>query len=310
MSARTPPAGVDATTRDIIARRERSFDVRPRAVALVYPAAVRDETVLRASGVGVWRVDRSGRRTRILEDVELTVRRGEHWAILGPNGAGKSTLVTMLAADGHPTSGEVEVLGRRLGSVDKRELRALIGSVPDRLAERFDRRASVEEVVLSGVEGVVMLRPERIRAEDRERAAKLLADLGLERLAGRMFATCSRGERQRALIARALVPAPRLLVLDEAAAGLDLPGRETMIRALESLAASEPGLASVTVSHHLEELPATTSHALLLAGGSVVTAGPVGEALSDAAMAACFGIPVRVERRHGRFAARAAPGSD
>jgi iron complex transport system ATP-binding protein len=264
-------------------------------------------TVLRASGVGVWRVDRRGRRAPILDGVNLTVASGEHWAVLGPNGAGKSTLLAMLAADGHPTTGTVEVLGRRLGSVDKRELRSLLGSVPDRLAERFDRRATVAEVVRTGTEGVVVLRPERLTDADHERAERLIADLGLERLAGRTFATCSRGERQRALIARALMPAPRLLVLDEAAAGLDLPGRETMIRALEGLARSAPDLASVSVSHHLEELPATTSHALLLAEGRVVAAGPVADALSAEAMTACFGIPVRVERRDGRFAAWTRP---
>jgi iron complex transport system ATP-binding protein len=216
----------------------------------------------------------------------------------------------MLAAEGHPTTGTVEVLGRRLGSVDKRELRAMLGSVPDRMAERFDRRATVEEVVLSGAEGVVVLRPERLGPADRERGERLLGDLGLERLRARAFATCSRGERQRALIARALMPAPRLLVLDEAAAGLDLPGRETTIRALEGLARSAPSLASVSVSHHLEELPATTSHALLLAGGRVVAAGPVAETLTREAMAACFGIPVRVERRGGRFAAWTGPEAD
>lgn len=262
--------------------------------------------LLRARGLGVWRSSPLTGRVRILEGVDMEVRPGEHWAVLGPNGAGKSTLLAILAADGHPTEGVVEVLGRRLGAVDKRDLRALIGSVPDRLAERFDPRLTVREVVRTGATGVITPDGADTAPEVAARAEEMIDLLGLRPLAGRLLRTGSRGERQRTLIARALMPAPRLLVLDEAAAGLDLPGREAVVGALERLAAAAPGLASVSVSHHLEELPATTSHVLLLRGGATVAAGPVATALTDATLSECFAMDARVERRDGRFAARAA----
>lgn len=262
--------------------------------------------LLRVRDVHVWRTDARGGRATLLAGVDLAVADGEHWAVIGPNGAGKSTLLALLAAAAHPSSGAVEVLGRRLGDTDARALRALVGTVPDGLAERFGHRLSVREVVASGHEGRVVPsgrpHPEHVA----ERAARLIGEMGLAGLAARAFATCSRGERQRALLARALMPRPRLLVLDEAAAGLDLPGRETLIRALERLSAAEPGLASVSVAHHLEELPASTTHSLLLRQGRIVAAGPVEEALSAPALERCFGLEVALERVDGRFSARAA----
>lgn len=203
----------------------------------------------------------------LLRDVSLTVRPGEHWALLGANGAGKTTLLSLLGARVHPTHGTVEVLGRRLGTVDLRELRSLIGHVDPRHPPRSALR--VRDVVLTGLTNSVEPQPRWAPTpEQEERAERLMGTLGLAGRREARWTTLSQGERGRVLIARALMPEPRLLLLDEPATGLDLPGREQLIEALDALREEHPGLATVLVTHHLEELPPGTTHALLLREGA------------------------------------------
>ncbi|MFI8962951.1 ABC transporter ATP-binding protein [Streptomyces sp. NPDC053493] len=240
----------------------------------------------------------------LLGDVSLTVRAGEHWALLGPNGAGKTTLLSLLGAQVHPTRGRVEVLGHRLGRTDLRALRAHIGHVDPRHPLRSAPR--LREVVLTGLTNSPE-RPPRWEptADQLARADALVTTLGLADRAGARWPTLSQGERGRALIARALMPAPRLLLLDEPATGLDLPGREQLLTALDALAAAHPRLATVLVTHHLEELPTATSHALLLREGRALAQGPVGEVLRDELVGACFGLPLTLGRDEGRWSVRA-----
>ena len=250
--------------------------------------------------VRVWTPD----GTDILRDVSWAVRPGEHWALLGPNGAGKSTLLALAGAVRHPSEGAVTVLGGRLGRVDMPALRRRIGVV-DPTLRLFDW-LTVEDVVLTEATGTVRPLWDRYGEAQRARARELLALVGCAGLADREIVTCSQGERQRVRIARALMPAPPLLLLDEPAVGLDLPAREALLAALAALAVAQPGLATVLVTHHLEELPATTTHALLLRRGAVVVAGPAAATLTSETVSACFGFDVRVARDDGRWSARAA----
>ncbi|XVV08867.1 ABC transporter ATP-binding protein [Actinoplanes sp. CA-131856] len=240
----------------------------------------------------------------ILHGIDLTVRAGEHWALLGPNGAGKSTILGFCGAQTHPTSGTVEILGHRLGRVDMQTLRRSIGHVNPRHPLRSP--LTVREVVLTGLTGSVES-PNRWRPGDGElaRADSLIADLGLRAIADERWPTLSQGERGRALIARALVVRPRLLLLDEPSTGLDVAAREQLLETLDVLFASQPELASVVVTHHLEELPTTTSHALLLRDGSVVAAGTAVATITTENVTAAFGHPVSVAHEDGRWAARA-----
>src|SRR6266508_3564044 len=162
--------------------------------------------------------------------------------------------------------------------------------------------------VLTGATGSVQPLWERYRAPERARARELLELMGCAHLGARRVGTCSQGERGRVRIARALMPSPRLLLLDEPARGLDLAARELLLAALGELAAFEPELATVVVSHHLEDLPPHTTHALLLAGGEVVAAGEVGAALTGEAVSACFGLAVEVRRHDGRWLASLSGG--
>ncbi|MGA4839500.1 ABC transporter ATP-binding protein [Streptomyces sp. G45] len=275
------------------------------SAATASDAVRRPVPVLRADGVSVVRDGR-----RVLDGVSLTVEAGEHWALLGANGAGKSTLLSLLGARTHPTHGTVHVLGRRLGTVDLRELRADLGHVDPRHPLRSP--LPVRDVVLTGLTGSVAPVPHRRpSAAEYARAGDLIAALGLADRADARWPTLSQGERGRTLIARALMPEPRLLLLDEPATGLDLPGRERLLEALDALRTARPELATVLVTHHLEELPVGTTHAVLLRAGRVLASGGVGEVLTTGPVSACFDHPVRVERRGGRWgvASRAAaPG--
>ncbi|MGW1838614.1 ABC transporter ATP-binding protein [Streptomyces sp. NPDC002067] len=258
----------------------------PRVVAALAGVGVRRQTTEQA----------------ILRDVDWTVRAGEHWALLGANGAGKTTVLRLVGALMFPTVGTVEVLGHRLGSVDVRELRAVIGLVSG--AQKVPQDASGHTVVLTGATGTVQPLWRKYDDATRERAHALLAELDCKELADRPFGVCSGGQRARILIARALMADPSLLLLDEPFNALDLPSREDLIDAVHRLSVDRPELATVTVTHHLEELSPAIGHALLLREGRVQARGPVGEVLTGPRMTACFGRPIEVSRHAGRWAAR------
>ncbi|GAY12079.1 ABC transporter ATP-binding protein [Pseudonocardia sp. N23] len=242
--------------------------------------------------------------SRLLDSVSLRVEQGEHWALLGPNGAGKSTLLGILGARTHPTRGEVYVLGRRLGRVDVRELRSYLGHVDPR--HPLQSPLTLREVVLTGLTGTTGLVPRWAPTAAQETEAdRLVALLGVDHRSSDRWPTLSQGERGRALIARALMPAPRLLLLDEPATGLDLAAREQLLTALDVLRREHPTLATVLVTHHLEELPPSTTHAYLLRDGRCLAAGPASSVLTTDLVSDCFGHPVRIVRDDGRWAARA-----
>ena len=261
---------------------------------------------LRCVGVNVWRWHQaSGSRKLLLADFAWTVRTGERWALLGPNGAGKTTLLTLAAAAGFPSSGRVEILGETMGRTDVARLREQIGFVDARDGSRFAPLLTVREVVRTGATATIGYFEHRLGMLDIDRADALLGTFGLGRLAERRFGDCSQGERKRALIARALVGRPRLLLLDEPGAGLDLPGREILLGSLARLSDLDPELTMIVTTHHLEELHGSTTHALLLRDGVALAAGPVEETLTDALLTECFGIPITATRRGDRWAATA-----
>jgi iron complex transport system ATP-binding protein len=242
----------------------------------------------------------------LLDGIDWAVYPGERWALLGPNGAGKTTLLTIAGAVDFPSAGAVEILGQRLGRVDVARLRERIGFVDARVGHRFAPLLSVRDVVRTGATGTIGYFEERLDAAARARVEELLGLFGLERLAERRFGDCSHGERKRALIARALTAEPPLLLLDEPGAGLDLPGREVLLEALSRLAGDRPELAVVITTHHLEELPTATTHALLLRAGTAVASGGTTHVLTDDLLSRCFDVPVRVTETAGRWSATAA----
>ena len=246
-------------------------------------------------------VRRSGRS--ILGPIDWTVRRGERWVILGPNGSGKTTLVQVASTYLWPSSGEVHVLGSEIGTVDARELRRRIGYASSALERQIDDGLTALDVVRTARHAALGPWWHRYSEADRERALGLLDRLGVLAFADRPFGLLSTGERRRVQIARALMPEPEVLILDEPSASLDLGAREALLHDLDALAADGGLAAIVLVNHHVEEIPPSFDHALVLGGGVAVSSGPIGDALTAEALREAFHLPIAIERRDGRFRA-------
>jgi iron complex transport system ATP-binding protein len=225
--------------------------------------------------------------------------------VLGPNGAGKTTLLQIAAAMLHPTAGEAYVLGERLGRVDVFELRPRIGLASSFLADRIPPNELARDVVVSAGYAVLGRWREAYGRLDVRRAVSLLDRLGVGAFAERTFGTLSQGEKARVQIARALMTDPELLLLDEPAAGLDLGGREDLLRRLTRFADDPDAPASVLVTHHVEELPPGITHVLLLREGVAVAAGLTRDVLTDELLSQTFGVALTVRRSGGRWFARA-----
>src|SRR5579864_4161021 len=259
------------------------------------------DEVLRLRGVEVRRDT-----AVLLRNVDWTAHENERWILIGPNGAGKTTLLQVAATAMFPMSGTVEVLGERLGEVDVFDLRPRIGLTSAALAERVPAGEKVIDLVLTASYAILGRWKEEYDSSDVTRAVELLDALGCAHLIRRRFATLSEGERKRVQIARALMPDPELLFLDEPAAGLDLGGREDLVRRIARLAADGAAPTMVLVTHHVEEVPAGFTHALLMRRGSVLAAGPISDVFTARNLSRCFGVPLEIEYRQSRWTAWAA----
>jgi iron complex transport system ATP-binding protein len=252
--------------------------------------------VLALRGVTLVRDDRV-----ILDHVDWTVADGERWVLLGPNGCGKTTTLRIASLYLHPTSGEVEVLGARLGRVDVRQHRRRIAVTSAALADMLRPTITALDVVMTAKNAALEPWWHEYTDADRARASSLLDRMGCGHMEDRMFGTLSSGERQRVQLARTLMGDPGLLLLDEPMAGLDLGSREDLVTRLGVLAADPTTAPTVLVTHHVDEIPPGFTHVLLLRAGRVVDAGPLAGVLTAEALSACFGLPLRLERHAHRW---------
>ncbi len=261
------------------------------------------DPALRLIHVGLVRDGRA-----ILDDVGWTVAAGDRWVVLGANGSGKTSIVRIASLYLHPSTGEVEVLGERLGRVDVRAHRRRIGIASSSFSDLLRPALTAVEIVMTAKHAALEPWWHEYDATDREKAVALLARFGCAALADRTFATLSSGERQRVLLARTLMNDPGLVLLDEPTAGLDLGGREDLVRRLGHLARDESTPATVLVTHHVDEIPAGFDHVLLLRRGRVLAAGPIDEVLTAPALSECFEVDLQIERRDGRWFAWSTAG--
>ncbi len=251
-------------------------------------------------------VDLYRQRTLVLSGVNWQVDGGDRWAVLGPNGSGKTTLVQLASGYLHPTRGHVEVLGHRLGRVDVRALREHVATVSAGVSRMILPRLSAREVVVSASRGALEPWWHSYSEGEWDRASALLAAAGFDRIAERPFGVLSEGERQQVMLARALMSEPRLLLLDEPCAGLDMGGRERLLSRLGTLAKDAAALPLVLVTHHVEEIPEGFTHVLLLRGGTVIAAGPMASTLSPDSLSECFGLPLDLRYDDHRWTSRSA----
>lgn len=257
-------------------------------------------TVLDYSDVSVVR-----NGNRILDGVSWHVEEDDRWVILGPNGAGKSTLLQLAAARMHPTSGTVQILDTQLGRTDVFELRPRIGLASSALAKTIPDWETVRDVVMTAAYSVSGRWRENYDSLDERRAMGVLREWNLENLADRAFGTLSDGEKKRTLIARSVMTDPEMLLLDEPTASLDLGARESLLGLLSAYASEPTAPAMIIVTHHVEEIPVGTTHAILLAEGKVVAAGWADETLTSDNLSRTFGLDLEVHKDQGRFTARA-----
>jgi iron complex transport system ATP-binding protein len=250
-------------------------------------------------------VVRNGRA--LVDQVSWAVGEGERWVILGPNGAGKTTLLNLASSYLFPSSGTAVILGEKLGSVDVFDLRPRIGVAGIAMAEKMPRRQSVLQTVLTAAYGMTAHWREEYEERDEARARVILDRLGMAEYADRAFGTLSEGERKRTLIARAIMADPELLLLDEPAAGLDLGGREDLVRRLGRLARDPIAPVMVMVTHHVEEIAPGFTHVLMIRQGKVVAEGPIDIELNSRNLSLCFGLPLVVEKQDDRWTARGLP---
>jgi len=250
------------------------------------------------------RIQRGG--ALILDDISWRVLPGEHWVILGANGSGKTSLLSALTGYFTPTAAKISALGRRYGQTDWRELRKKIGLVSSALRQMMANDEHALETVVSGKYAMIDFwgRP---TAADRARALRLLNQVDCRHLAERRWQVLSQGERQRVLIARALMAGPRLLILDEPCAGLDPAAREHFLQFIQRLGRTNHSPALVLVTHHVEEIMPIFSHVLILRAGRLLAAGARVEMLNAKLLSRAFNSPMRLVKTHDRYSLSAAP---
>ena len=239
--------------------------------------------------------------TTILDTLSWTVLPGENWVILGANGSGKTSLLSALTGYLTPSDGTIHLLGQEFGSTDWRELRQRIGMVSSSVRQLMHDEDTALEIVAGGMRAEIGFWGS-IPKSTRSAAQRALEQAEATQIASRPWGVLSQGERQRVLIARALMAKPRLLILDEPCAGLDPVAREHFLAFIERLALGAQAPAIVLVTHHVEEITPAFTHALLLRGGRANAAGKLQSVLTSPRLSETFGVPMRVRHRSGRWA--------
>lgn len=242
-------------------------------------------------------------RRLILEDISWEINPGEHWVVLGANGSGKTTLLQILAGYLWPTSGDVTVLGEHFGEVDLRALRRRIGWVGSFLQAQVPPSQKPLDFIVSGKYASIGIF-DKPGEEDFEEAARLAARLDCAGILDLPYAVLSQGEKQRLLIARALIAKPRLLILDEPCGGLDLVSREHLLSTLESLGRMPGGPTMILVTHYLEEIMPAFSHVFLLKSGGCAAKGKKEQVLKPDLLTQAFDIPIECGATNGRYWSR------
>lgn len=238
--------------------------------------------------------------TKILQDIDLSIQYGQHWAIIGQNGSGKTSLISIINGYHQPSKGRARVLGKKFGSTDLRELRKYIGICSSELREMIHDWESVEDIVLSGKFASIGLYENPV-PQDHKRAAYLLEFFGLSDKSHRRFMTLSDGEKQKTILARALMGEPELLILDEPCAGLDLKSREELLDAVQKMCEKKGCPTLIYITHHIEEIIPAITHALALKKGRVVESGKREDVLTNEVLSKTFEIHIELREIEGRM---------
>tara|TARA_B100001778_G_scaffold167640_1_gene137857 strand:+ start:72 stop:860 length:789 start_codon:yes stop_codon:yes gene_type:complete len=258
------------------------------------------ETILQLTDVSLTRDGKN-----ILSGVDFEIRNNQNWVILGPNGSGKTSFLRIASMFQHPSSGSINVLGHTLGKSDMRKIKHLIGFTGHGVSELLRPDLLAEDVVMTAKFGALEPWWHTYTEEDRSKAREHMETLGIGNLIKRRFGNLSSGEKQRTILARSLMSDPKILLLDEPASGLDLPGREDLMHSLSSLISDDLAPPVVMVTHHVEEIPKGFSHVLFMKEGSCMESGTIAETLSGGNLSKCFGMNLELHTFNGRWSAQA-----
>lgn len=233
----------------------------------------------------------------ILSGIDWHVQEGEQWVILGKNGSGKTTLLELIAGYQFPSKGTVEVLGHRYAQCDVREVRKKIGYISQSLLEKLTLRDPILEVVATGQYGYLRFY-EPIPAPVLEKASHMLEQVRLAHLKDQPLGSLSQGERKKAMLARALMNDPSILIMDEPCSGLDLYERERLLESIEPLTRQKLNL--IYVTHHIEEIMPAFTHVLLIDRGIIITKGKKHDVLTAEHLRSAFDVPVQIDWHQDR----------
>ncbi len=237
----------------------------------------------------------------VLHNLNLKINSGENWIILGPNGSGKSSLLTMIQAFLWPQEGEISLMGRRFGEGDIAELRRKIGWVGSDIEKRFNEKETASSLVLSGCVGTIGVQFEKPEPEHFKKVSQLMSDFGISHLGEKLFGEMSQGEKRIICIARALMTEPKLLILDEACAGLDPVARELMLKQLENMKLLPSPPCLIFATHHVEEIREPFNHVLMLKEGEVLRSGRIDSVLTSENLSLLFGHSISLHQEKGRW---------
>jgi len=246
-------------------------------------------------------VSKTDSGAKILQNIDWEVKPNENWVVLGPNGSGKTSLLNIASLNLHPSKGHVEILDHILGKTDLRLLKPKIGFMSTSLNYKFRFNIKTIEVVVTALTGAIEPWWDTFSTSDWEQAHQLLENVGCGKKSDQLFGTLSTGEKQRVLLARALMPEPEILFLDEPTSSLDLGGREELLMVLSNLVNEEKSPPMVLVTHHLEEIPVDFSHLLLLKNGETVASGKMSEVMTSENISKCFDLKAYIDHTAGRW---------
>lgn len=234
----------------------------------------------------------------LLDHIDWNIKKGENWVVFGLNGSGKTTLLSIIAGFGNPTIGKLKVFGQNYTADTILSVRKRIGFMSSSFFDKYYSKELALDIVLSGVNGFLGL-SNKIQNSDIIKAKKLLTLLGMEHKSQQPFYELSKGERQKILIARALVSNPEILILDEPGTGLDVYAREQMLKIVRHL--SGKGITIIYVTHYTEEILDLFDHCLLLKNGRIYRQGMTQELFTEENLSDFLECPVKLQWELGKF---------